>query len=149
MSHCNIMSDLEMHPTRWGDPARAASLPGPARGLVELVFPVTDRVVAPDAHVSLPPVGLPSEVLDAFRGLLGDEHVRTDDEARRLRTRGKSTPDLLRARAGDLGDAPDAVVRPASADQVAGVLEVARRHRLAVVPFGGGTAVTGGLVARR
>ena len=51
----------------------------------------------------------------------------TDDETRRLRTRGKSTPDLLRARAGDLADAPDAVVRPADADEVQALLEVAGR----------------------
>jgi alkyldihydroxyacetonephosphate synthase len=75
--------------------------------------------------------------------------VLTDDTSRRLRTRGKSTPDLLRARAGDLTDAPDAVLRPADADQVQAVLDVAVRHRVAVVPFGGGTSVTGGLVARR
>ena len=80
---------------------------------------------------------------------LGDDAVLIDDDTRRLRTRGKSTPDLLRARSGDLADAPDAVVRPADAAQVALVLEVAVRHHLAVVPFGGGTAVTGGLVARR
>jgi alkyldihydroxyacetonephosphate synthase len=98
--------------------------------------------------------------------------VLTDDESRRLRTRGKSTPDLLRARAGDLADAPDAVVRPGGADEVQAVLDVAVRHHLAVVrpgsheevaalitwaverhvalvPFGGGTSVVGGLVARR
>ena len=75
--------------------------------------------------------------------------MRTDDETRRLRTRGKSTPDLLRARAGDLTDAPDAVVRPGSHDEVAAVLACAVEHHLAVVPFGGGTSVTGGLAARR
>ena len=73
----------------------------------------------------------------------------TDDETRRLRTRGKSTPDLLRARAGDLSDAPDAVVRPGSHDDVAAVLAWAVEHHVAVVPFGGGTCVTGGLAARR
>ena len=72
-----------------------------------------------------------------------------DDETRRLRTRGKSTPDLLRARAGDLSDAPDAVVRPGSHDDVAAVLAWAVEHHVAVVPFGGGTCVTGGLAARR
>ena len=59
--------------------------------------------------------------------VVGPDHVLTDDETRRLRTRGKSTPDLLRARAGDLTDAPDAVVRPGDADQVQAVLEVAGR----------------------
>jgi alkyldihydroxyacetonephosphate synthase len=52
-------------------------------------------------------------------------------------------------RSGDLTDAPDAVVRPSSHDEVAAVLALAVEHHLAVVPFGGGTSVTGGLVARR
>jgi alkyldihydroxyacetonephosphate synthase len=138
-----------MHPTRWGDPARATDLPSSTRGLVELAFPIADRSVADDAVVSLPRVALGADALGAFAEVLGAEHVLTDDTSRRLRTRGKSTPDLLRARAGDLGDAPDAVLRPADADEVQAVLEVAVRHRVAVVPFGGGTSVTGGLVARR
>jgi alkyldihydroxyacetonephosphate synthase len=137
-----------MHPTRWGDPARAAALPDTARGLVELVFPVTDRRVA-DGPVLLPAHGLSDLVLRDLAAAVGPEHVLTDDESRRLRTRGKSTPDLLRARAGDLSDAPDAVVRPSNHDEVQALLEVAVRHRVAVVPFGGGTSVVGGLVARR
>jgi alkyldihydroxyacetonephosphate synthase len=138
-----------MHPTRWGDPARAAALPETARGLVELVFPVSDRTVDADADVSLPPSVLGDRVLADLVEVVGPDHVLTDDRSRRLRTRGKSTPDLLRARAGDLSDAPDAVVRPGEHDQVQRLLEVAARHRVAVVPFGGGTSVVGGLVARR
>jgi alkyldihydroxyacetonephosphate synthase len=143
------VTDLEMHPTRWGDPARATALPDTTRGLVELAFPVDDRTVADDAVVTLPAIALSADVLAAFGDVLGADHVLTDDASRRLRTRGKSTPDLLRARAGDLGDAPDAVLRPADAAEVQAVLDVAVRHRVAVVPFGGGTSVTGGLVARR
>ena len=139
----------EMHPTRWGDPERAADLPETARGLVELVFPVADHRVDEAAPVTLPATTLPEAASATLAAVVGAEHVVTDDESRRLRTRGKSTPDLLRARAGDLTDAPDVVARPADADQVQALLEVAARHRLAVVPFGGGTAVTGGLVARR
>jgi alkyldihydroxyacetonephosphate synthase len=138
-----------MHPTRWGDAAEVGALSAKVRALVDLVFPTADRTVPDDAPVSLPPVVLSDATRAELTALLGADHVRTDDETRRLRTRGKSTTDLLRARAGDLADAPDAVVRPADADQVQAVLEVAARHRLAVVPFGGGTSVVGGLVARR
>ena len=137
----------EMHPSRWGDPAAAGPLPDATRGLVELAFGIHESPAV--SSVSLPPASLPAEVLAELRALLGEEHVLTDDETRRLRTRGKSTPDLLRARAGDLTDAPDAVVRPATHDDVVALLELAVRHRVAVVPFGGGTSVTGGLVARR
>jgi alkyldihydroxyacetonephosphate synthase len=138
-----------MHPTRWGDPARATALPDTTRSLVELAFPIDDRTVPDDAAVTLPPVALGSDVLAAFAEVLGADHVLTDDASRRLRTRGKSTPDLLRARAGELEDAPDAVVRPGSHDDVAEVLSFAVEHHLAIVPFGGGTCVTGGLAARR
>jgi alkyldihydroxyacetonephosphate synthase len=138
---------VEMHPSRWGDPARAQALPDEARGLVEMVFGTTDHpaVEAPP----LAPPAIDAAVLAELEKAVGADHVRTDDETRRLRTRGKSTPDLLRARSGDLVDAPDAVVRPGSHDEVAAVLALAVEHHLAVVPFGGGTSVTGGLVARR
>src|SRR3954451_19718937 len=139
----------EMHPTRWGDPARAHALPETARGLVEMVFPLSDRTVDESALPTLPTPTLTADVLAAFAAVVGDEQVLTDDETRRIRTRGKSTPDLLRARAGDLGDAPDAVVRPGSAEEVQRVLGVAGEQRVAVVPFGGGASVVGGIVARR
>src|SRR5580765_3722165 len=106
-----------MHPTRWGDPDRATDLPEAARGLVELAFPVADHRVDADAPVTLPPVAVAAAALRDLAAVVGADHVHTDDETRRLRTRGKSTPDLLRARAGDLTDAPDVVVRPADGDQ--------------------------------
>jgi alkyldihydroxyacetonephosphate synthase len=138
---------VEMHPQRWGDPGAATPLPEAARGLVELAFGLVERPAVADAA---PPGGtLPAAVVGELRELLGGDHVLSDDDTRRRRTRGKSTPDLLRARSGDLSDAPDVVVRPATHDEVAAVLDLAVRHDLAVVPFGGGTSVTGGLVARR
>jgi alkyldihydroxyacetonephosphate synthase len=138
----------EMHPQRWGDPAHATALPDATRGLVELAFPgVSDTPAV--TEVELPSAEHLAGRLDSLRALVGDDHVLTDDDARRLRTRGKSTPDLLRARSGDLADAPDAVVRPGSHAEVAAVLGWAVEHHVAVVPFGGGTSVTGGLVAAR
>lgn len=136
-----------MDPTRWGDPEQAAPLPEAARGLIELAFGLQERPAVAEAVLPVP--GLPEATVVELRELLGAEHVILDDRTRRLRTRGKSTPDLLKARAGDLTDAPDVVVRPGDPAQVQAVLDLAVRRRVAVVPFGGGTAVTGGLVARR
>lgn len=137
----------EMHPTRWGDPRLATPLPDSARAMVELLFPV--GAVAADAPPRLPAPSLSEAAVHDLRALLGDAHVLTDEGSRAAHTRGKSTPDLLRARAGDLSDAPDAVLRPGDADDVQAVLSLAARLRLAVVPFGGGTSVTGGLVPTR
>ncbi|WP_310961192.1 FAD-binding oxidoreductase [Nocardioides terrisoli] len=138
---------IEMHPQRWGDPAAAEALPDSVRGLVDAFVGTRDTPAATD--VSLPTSGLAEDLLVSLRGTVGDDAVVTDDAARRLRTRGKSTPDLLRARTGDLTDAPDVVVRPSSHEDVVAVLSWAVQHHVAVVPFGGGTCVTGGLAARR
>lgn len=136
----------EMPPTRWGDSAAATSLPGSMRDLISMIFPVSETPAVSDAHT--PPPRLDSELIAALGAILGEGAVSTDEATRRVRTRGKSTPDLLRQRAGDLSDAPDVVVRPQTHEQVAAVLEFAQAHRVAVVPFGGGTAVTGGLAPR-
>ncbi len=58
---------------------------------------------------------------------------------------GKSTFDLLRRRAEEPQDAPDAVVAPADHAQVLAVLAYCAEQRIAVVPFGGGTSVVGGV----
>jgi alkyldihydroxyacetonephosphate synthase len=138
------------HWARWGDPDLAQPLPDSARGLVEAAFgPLVDRPTVDLAAVRLPEPALPAELVDGLRALVGAEHVHLDRETRVRHTRGKSTPDLLRMRAGDGSDAPDAVVRPADHDQVAAVVEWCGQHRVALVPFGGGTSVVGGLAARR
>jgi alkyldihydroxyacetonephosphate synthase len=140
----------EMHWSRWGDPARQQPLPGALRDLVEVFVGALEQrpAVALD-QVALPPIALDPALLDGLRGLVGRDHVHTDHDARVRRTRGKSTPDLLRLRAGDGTDAPDAVVRPADHDEVAALVTWCSEHLVAVVPFGGGTSVVGGLAVRR
>ncbi len=136
-----------MHPQRWGDPAAATPLPESARGLIELAFGLDEPAVVESPE--LPAAALSEDLIDGLRAIVGADHVLVDDDTRRRRTRGKSTPDLLRARAGDLTDAPDAVVRPDGLAEVMALLGHAVEHRIAVVPFGGGTCVTGGLAVRR
>ncbi|TQL67383.1 alkyldihydroxyacetonephosphate synthase [Nocardioides albertanoniae] len=136
-----------MHPQRWGAPSEASALSDSVRGLVDAFVGTRDTPAV--TEVSVPASGLSDDVLGSLKTAIGDDAVLVDDESRRLRTRGKSTPDLLRARSGDLADAPDAVVRPSSHADVEAVLAWAVEHRVAVVPFGGGTSVTGGLAARR
>jgi alkyldihydroxyacetonephosphate synthase len=140
----------QMHWSRWGDPAQAGPLPEAAQALVAAAF---DPEAAPPAvdleAVHLPAPWLDAVLLDGLRGVVGADHVHTDHESRVRHTRGKSTPDLLLMRAGDGSDAPDAVVRPAGHDEVQQVVDWAAEHRVALVPFGGGTSVVGGLTARR
>lgn len=138
-----------MHWARWGDPARASALPDTARALVDAALGAHDRPTVELDEVRLPAVDLPAHLLDELADLVGGEHVHVDRESRIRHTRGKSTPDLLRIRAGDALDAPDAVVTPADHDEVQAVVAWCAEHRVALVPFGGGTSVVGGLAARR
>ena len=140
----------QMHWSRWGDPARTSAVSETMRELIEAFLgPLEERPAVAREDVRLPEVGLDEHHLAALRGLVGDEHVHTDDEWRVARTRGKSTPDLLKLRSGDGSDAPDAVVRPLDHADVAAVVRFCADNDVALVPFGGGTSVVGGLAARR
>ena len=69
----------------------------------------------------------------------------TDRLERVLHTAGKSYPDLIRIRSGDGSGAPDGVLYPASHEEVLELLELCASEKVAVVPFGGGTSVVGGV----
>ncbi len=138
----------EMHWSRWGDPAEAAPLPQSAFDLVDAFIGTTDTPAVDPADVRLSDP-LAEDLLAELAAIVGAEHVLTDHETRLHRTRGKSTPDLLKLRGGDGSDSPDAVVRPGTHEEVAEVIAWCVGHHVALVPFGGGTSVVGGLVARR
>lgn len=69
----------------------------------------------------------------------------TDREARARHTYGKSYPDLLRGFEGRYEPAPDVVARPETESQLTDLLAWASEETVAVVPFGGGTSVVGGV----
>jgi alkyldihydroxyacetonephosphate synthase len=121
----------------WGDPPPFPEV------LRSLIPGFVDRRTP---HVALEEVRLP----DARP--LPDElaaAARTDREERVLHAVGKSYPDLIRIRSGDGSGAPDGVLYPDSHDEVLRLLEICARERVAVVPFGGGTSVVGGVEGLR
>jgi alkyldihydroxyacetonephosphate synthase len=134
----------------WGDPAQAHPLSagawaalaswGVARG------PQSPPVALDD--VQLPPITLDDKEIAVLRDVVGSDYVHTDRRWRVGHAGGKSYPDLWRLRHGDGSEAPDAVIEPGDASEVQRVLEVCAEHRIAVVPFGGGTSVVGGVGAR-
>ena len=137
-----------MHWSRWGDPAQAGPLSESAFALVDAFIGTTETPAVEPESVRLS-AALGGQLLEELAGIVGAEHVHTDHETRLHRTRGKSTPDMLKLRAGDGTDSPDAVVRPGTHDEVAALIAWAVERHVALVPFGGGTSVVGGLVARR
>ncbi len=71
--------------------------------------------------------------------------VSTEPRDRLLHARGRGFPDLIRLRWGRLAAAPDGVVRPADAGAVEAVLAACAAADVRLVPWGGGTSVTGGV----
>src|SRR5258706_12873452 len=82
---------------------------------------------------------LDASVLAQLRRIVGRDHVI--DSANDLR--------IFERDASIEGATPDAVVLPASNDEVAAVIKVAAQHRIPVVPRGAGTGLSGGAVTIR
>ncbi len=131
----------------WGDPAAAKPLSDGVRALLKQVVGLEEQPeveLEPD-QVQLRPCAMSQEDQDALAKIVGPEFSRTADRDRLLRAGGKSTPDMLRRKDRGVQDAPDAVLLPGTDDEVAEILRYCSEHRIAVIPFGGGTNVTGGL----
>ena len=132
----------------WGEDGHDGPLsPGAQALLAEQIGPLPaghrDPVALED--VRLPEPALPAAARELLVAAVGAEHVRDDRLARVTHAAGRGYHDLVRLRAGDAGGAPDAVVYPADAAEVAAVLRACAEAQVAVVPFGGGTSVVGGV----
>ncbi|MEA2207812.1 MAG: alkyldihydroxyacetonephosphate synthase [Solirubrobacteraceae bacterium] len=131
----------------WGEEGRAPALGPAALSFLADTLELAPRPSPPVAlsHVVLAPSRLTDRAGAQLREVVGDGAVRDDHGERVLHAAGKGYPDLVRLRAGTPDGAPDVVVLPGSAEQVAAVLALCARESLAVVPFGGGTSVVGGV----
>ena len=87
-----------------------------------------------------------SDVVDRLRAALGAGAVHTEPDALARHQRDTWVLSELRDVEGARFAQPAAVVEPASAEEVAAVLRLARETRTPVVPFGGGSGVCGGVL---
>jgi alkyldihydroxyacetonephosphate synthase len=137
----------------WGDPAERHTVPSHAWAFLEREIgasPLASRdLPVPLADVVLPEPALTAAARAALEAVVGAPQVRDDHATRVEHAGGKSFPDLVRIRRGDGSHAPDVVVFPGSPEEVQQVVEVCSEHEIALVPFGGGTSVVGGVSALR
>jgi alkyldihydroxyacetonephosphate synthase len=132
----------------WGEDGHASALPPAADELLRAQLGVDGSVATPPVglgEVRIPEPSLPGSAREGIAAAVGEANVLEDREQRVVHALGKSYPDLFRIRSGDGSSAPDAVVRPGSADEVAAVLAACSAEGVAVVPFGGGSSVVGGV----
>jgi alkyldihydroxyacetonephosphate synthase len=103
----------------------------------------TERPLA-FADLSVPEPSIAPELLVALEEVAD---VSTDPLDRVVHARGKCLRDLVRHRRGDLGRVPDVVVRPVGEEAVTAILRAALDADAVVIPFGGGTNISGSLEA--
>jgi len=128
----------------WGDPAVEPSLDAEALGVLrERIGELEPWPLARALEgFELPAAEtLPRALVDA----VGEANVFRGDEDRLRHATGRGYVDLARLRNGALAAAPDAVVLPPDAEALRRAIEVCAAEGIAIVPFGGGTSVVGGV----
>lgn len=106
------------------------------------------RPIALD-HVDVPAIALSPPMIEALGTIISPDRVLVDIYERCFHALGRSYHDLLRLRSGALTSAPDVVVYPEHSAEILDLLSFCDRERIAVVPFGGGSSVVGGVNATR
>lgn len=100
--------------------------------------PDPGKFTIPESRVSV-------AVLNELAEHIGHGNVSTDHLERLRHSFGRSYVDLLHIRRHEIPFATDAVLFPESEDHLLEILQWADSHNIAVVPFGGGTSVVGGV----
>jgi alkyldihydroxyacetonephosphate synthase len=138
---------LRMRWWGWGDPEHGPALNQHTLELLRETVGISEQPRPPVAldAVRLPQTRLDQDAKAALAAIVGAGAVRDDRLERVAHAAGKGYVDLVRMRAGMPAGAPDAVVLPDGHEQLRAVLELCASRGLAVVPFGGGTSVVGGV----
>lgn len=151
MTHADAALQPPMKWNAWGDPQAAKPLSDGIKALLKqslgIEGPATPELAITEVQVR--PSALTDSDRAALEAVVGAQFCRTDDTSRLLRAGGKSTLDLLRRKDAGVQDAPDAVLLPGGEDDIVELLRICSQRRIAVVPFGGGTTVVGGVDPER
>jgi len=107
---------------------------------------VTDAPI-PFEDLRIPDPIMPADLRSALERAVRPTFVSSKPLDRIVHARGKSLRDLVRQRRGEFGRVPDAVVRPGSEDEVTTVLRAALAADAVIIPFGGGSSISGSLEA--
>ncbi|ANZ38831.1 FAD-linked oxidase [Lentzea guizhouensis] len=126
----------------WGNVEHAVT-PEERQKLVDRV-----RAVLPNADLTLHDPPDPETLTIPKSRIQPSPLYSTDPLDRLTHARGQAYRDVVRNLAGDIGTVPDAVARPRTEQDVVDVLDHCGSNGIAVIPFGGGTSVVGGVEPR-
>ncbi len=108
------------------------------------------NMLIPEGGVEVSPPQVDDFELTTPRQAVPDhfkKYVSTLPYDRLVHSYGKSYADMVRMFLRDARHAPDWVAFPKSEQQISDIIQYAESHNMAVIPFGGGTSVCGGVEA--
>ena len=111
-----------------------------------------DVNTTPTAPMSLDNLPIPApmisdQLLGELTEAVGSDNAVQDDLDRIVHTYGKALRDLLRIRAGDIPRVPDVVIYPDNEDEVQQIVDIAVAADAVIIPYGGGSNISGSLHA--
>jgi len=121
----------------WGNTSTDYPVPEPARAYLENVVGKPHRLKNVEIEQlirKIPEADLPSH-----------PRITTDPEERLRHARGQSLNDWIDMYDGLVNTFPDAVAYPQSDSDVRDLLKFAEKHQINLIPYGGGSSVTGHL----
>ena len=135
---------------KWGDKREETIEPGMKSLLTEKFgFDENDfKITNPEGKI---PVNIeksciiPEDIIFELEKICGNENVSKNDIDRANHSYGKYYNELLKLRLGIIENPPDLIVFPRNHDEVAQIIAICNQHKIPVVPFGGGSSVTGAL----
>lgn len=134
--------------TAWPGPGAPRVLSHTHQALLRRELGLTPRGPAAFSPVRVRASALPSAGRARLAAAVGASRVRTGAVDRLAVAGGMSYLDLIRRREQTEIRVPDAVVAPGSHEEVLAVLTACADQGIAVVPYGGGTSVVGGVEPR-
>ena len=166
---CYDFSDGERHPHKWGYTDTRFEFDGPktvrvtgsryplagftmphfipfVEEMLQVPIDPNERAVEKEGRV-VPPSRADASLVTAWQDALGREGVSLDDDERLIHSHGQlSVDEVYRVLYGDdLGRVVDLVLYPESEEQVSAIVRLASERDVCLVPYGGGTNVSGAL----
>lgn len=136
---------------KWGDPKEFKHPNRKLYKLMKQTFNMTDEDFTVKQKMGLEkvkfdvPIKLTEEQINAFRGIVGEENVKTDDYSRLQVAYGKTMVDLMRLREGIVENIPDIVLHPRDKFDVEKIVSYCNEQKIPVYVYGGGSSVTRGV----
>ncbi|RPH52696.1 MAG: FAD-binding oxidoreductase [Desulfobacteraceae bacterium] len=121
----------------WGDLSVNAELPAKGREILKEL--IGDGIPREDIPLERILEGMPASNMPSNPIVSEDRRIRLDH------AHGQSMPDWIGLRCGSLNKFPDGVAFPSAVEELDDLLYFAEKNGIVVVPYGGGTSVTGHL----